>query len=151
MAISRDKLVLLVEPVVEAMGLTLWGVEFFVRGKTSMLRVYIDHEDGVGVGDCERVSRQLSSVFDVEDPIHGEYTLEVSSPGLDRPLFTPAQYRGFIGETINVKLRFPFEGRRSFKGKLEAIEAGDIVLNVDQHEYSFPFESVEKARVIPHF
>ena len=151
MSVSRGVLVSLIAPVVEAMDLELWGLEFFAKGKTTTLRVYIDRDEGVGVGDCERVSRQLGSVFDVEDPIAEEYTLEVSSPGLDRPLYSPLQYQKYIGEIIDLKLRLPFEGRRKFKGKLETIEAGDIVLIVDDHEYMFPFEGVERARVVPRF
>jgi ribosome maturation factor RimP len=151
MAVSRETLALLVEPVAEAMGLELWGVEYFARGKITMLRVYIDREGGVGIGDCERFSRQLGSVLDVEDPILGEYTLEVSSPGLDRPLYSLTQYSQYVGQVIDLKLRFPYEERRKFKGELKAVESGDVVLVVDDHEYLFPFESIEKARVVPQF
>ena len=151
MALPRETLVALIEPVVLAMGLELWGVEYFARGNTSTLRVYLDRDGGVGVKDCEQVSHQLSALLDVEDPISGEYTLEVSSPGLDRPLYTPAQYRRFSGETIDLRLRLPFEGQRKFRGKLEAIEADEVVLTVADHEYLFPFDSIERARVVPRF
>ncbi len=133
------------------MGLELWGVEFIVHRKSSVLRIYIDRENGVGLEDCEQLSRQLSAVLDVEDPIPGEYTLEVSSPGLDRPLYSLSQYRRFIGETIDVKLRFPYEARRKYKGTLKAIESDDVILMVDDHEYLFPFEGIEKARLVPRF
>lgn len=151
MSVSRETLASLIEPVAVAMGLELWGVEYFARSTTSLLRVYIDREDGVGIEDCKQFSRQLSSVLDVEDPIHGEYTLEVSSPGLDRPLYSLAQYGKYIGETIDLKLRLPFEDRRKFKGELKAIEAGEVVMVVGDHEYLFPFESIEKARLVPRF
>ncbi|PCH52327.1 MAG: ribosome maturation factor RimP [Cellvibrionales bacterium] len=151
MAVSRETLALLIDPIAEAMGLKLWGIEYFARGKTTLLRVYIDRDDGIGIGDCERLSRQLGSVLDVEDPILGEYTLEVSSPGLDRPLYSLTQYSEYVGETIDLKLRFPFEERRKFKGELKAVESGDIVLVVDDHEYLFPFDGIEKARVVPRF
>ncbi len=151
MSVSRETLASLIEPLALAMGLELWGVEYFARSRTSVLRVYIDREDGIGIEDCEQFSRQLGSVLDVEDPIHGEYTLEVSSPGLDRPLYSLAQYGKYVGEIIDLKLRFPYEERRKFKGQLKAVEAGDIVIVVDDHEYLFPFESIEKARVIPRF
>ena len=149
MSASREALASLIEPIATAMGLELWGVEYFARSNTSTLRVYIDSGNGIGIGDCERFSRQLGSVLDVEDPILGEYTLEVSSPGLDRPLYTLLQYGNYIGEKIDLKLRFPYEGRRKFKGELKGIETGDIVLMVDDHEYLLPFESIEKARVVP--
>ena len=151
MSVSRETLASLIEPVAVAMGLELWGVEYFARSTTSLLRVYIDREDGVGIEDCKQFSRQLGSVLDVEDPIHGEYTLEVSSPGLDRPLYSLAQYGKYIGETIDLKLRLPFEDRRKFKGELKAIEADEVVMVVDDHEYLFPFESIEKARLVPRF
>tara|TARA_R110000787_G_scaffold333_4_gene1085 strand:+ start:9560 stop:9961 length:402 start_codon:yes stop_codon:yes gene_type:complete len=133
------------------MDLELWGVEFFAGRKTSVLRVFIDREDGVGVEDCARVSRQISALFDVEDPINGEYTLEVSSPGLSRPLYSLTQYGQYVGEIIDLQLRFPFEGRRKFKGELTSVDAEDIVLVVDDHEYIFPFDSIEKAKVVPRF
>lgn len=151
MTASRDTLVALIEPVVSAMDLELWGVEFFAGRKTSVLRVFIDREDGVGVEDCARVSRQISALFDVEDPINGEYTLEVSSPGLSRPLYSLTQYGQYVGEIIDLQLRFPFEGRRKFKGELTSVDAEDIVLVVDDHEYIFPFDSIEKAKVVPRF
>ncbi len=141
----------LIEPIADAMALELWGVEFFARGKISMLRVYIDRNGGIGIDHCEQFSRQLGAVMDVEDPIQGEYTLEVSSPGLDRPLYSLRQYGQYVGEIIDLKLRFPFEERRKFKGQLKAVESGDIVLVVDDHEYMFPFEGIEKARVVPRF
>lgn len=149
--VTKETLEALIQPIAEAMGLELWGVEFIVHRKSSVLRIYIDRENGVGLEDCEQLSRQLSAVLDVEDPIPGEYTLEVSSPGLDRPLYSLSQYRRFIGETIDVKLRFPYEARRKYKGTLKAIEADDVILMVDDHEYLFPFEGIEKARLVPRF
>lgn len=151
MTASRETLVALIEPVVNAMDLELWGVEFFAGRKTSVLRVFIDRESGVGVEDCARVSRQISALFDVEDPINGEYTLEVSSPGLSRPLYSLTQYGQYVGEIIDLQLRFPFEGRRKFKGELTSVDVEDIVLVVDDHEYIFPFDSIEKAKVVPRF
>lgn len=151
MTASRDTLIALIEPVVNAMDLELWGVEFFAGRKTSVLRVFIDRESGVGVEDCARVSRQISALFDVEDPINGEYTLEVSSPGLSRPLYSLTQYGQYVGEIIDLQLRFPFEGRRKFKGELTSVDVEDIVLVVDDHEYIFPFDSIEKAKVVPRF
>ena len=156
MSTKSEQLQQLLEPVVTALGCELWGIDVLPQGKQSLLRIFIDKKDGIGVEDCERVSRQVSSLMDVEDPISGEYTLEVSSPGSDRPLYTMAQFEAFIGEDISVKLRFPYEGRRNFKGRLKGIESkgveeNDVVVEVDSHEYLFPFDSVEKANVIPRF
>ena len=152
MSTRYEQLVALIEPVVTALGCELWGVEYQVQGRQALLRVYIDRpEQGVVVEDCERVSRQLSSLLDVEDPIKTEYTLEVSSPGLDRPLYTLPQFEQYVGEDVSLKLRFPFEGRRKFKGRLSGVESQDVLLIAEGHEYSFPIESIEKANVVPRF
>ena len=151
MALGQDALQALIEPVVQALDCELWGIEYFRAGQRSVLRVYIDKTDGIDIEDCQRISRQLGSVFDVEDPIGGEYTLEVSSPGLDRPLYTFAQYEKLAGEHIDLQLRFPFEGQRKFKGLLKGVEAEDVVLVVGEQEYLFPFESIEKAKIVPQF
>jgi len=138
-------------PVVEALGYQCWGVEFISQGKHSLLRVYIDSADGILVEDCEKVSRQISGVLDVEDPIASEYTLEVSSPGMDRPLFTLEQFAAHAGEQVKIKLRSPFEGRRNFQGILRGTEEQDVVVLVDDHEYLLPIDSVDKANIIPRF
>ncbi len=141
----------LIEPSVIALGLQLWGLELLSQGRQSLLRIYIDSDNGVDVEDCAKVSRQVSGVLDVEDPISGEYTLEVSSPGMDRPLFTLDQYKAFIGHVVQVRLRMPFDGRRKFKGVLSGIEDEDIVLVVDQDEYLLPIEQIDKANIVPQF
>lgn len=138
----------LFEPVVQALGCQLWGLEYTAQGKFSVLRVYIDKEEGVDVEDCARVSRQLSSVMDVEDPISGEYTLEVSSPGLDRPLFSVAQFEACIGHRARVQLRQRFENRRNFKGIIRAVEDDEVILVVGDDQYTLPFEWIEKANII---
>ncbi|MCL6269982.1 ribosome maturation factor RimP [Sansalvadorimonas sp. 2012CJ34-2] len=141
----------LVEPVVVSLGCELWGIEFMSQGKQSKLRVFIDQESGVGLEECEKVSRQLSAVLDVEDPIASEYTLEVSSPGLDRPLFTLEQFAGYTGSQVNMRLRAPFEGRRKYQGVIRGVEGDEVVIVCDDHEYLFPFDSIDKANVIPQF
>ncbi|MDC1144665.1 ribosome maturation factor RimP [Porticoccaceae bacterium] len=152
MAVANSELKQLLGPVVEALGCELWGIELQAGGKTKLLRLYIDHaENGVGVDDCERVSRQASAVLDVEDAINGEYILEVSSPGMDRPLYELSQYEQFIGEDISLRLRFPYEGRRNFKGRLSGVDDDEIVLVVADHEFLFPVEGIEKANVVPRF
>ncbi|MBT5387529.1 MAG: ribosome maturation factor RimP [Porticoccaceae bacterium] len=152
MAVADIKLRQLLQPVVEALGCQLWGLELQAGGKTKLLRIYIDNaDDGVGIEDCEKVSRQASAVLDVEDAINGEYILEVSSPGMDRPLYELSQYEQYIGEDISLRLRFPYEGRRNFKGRLSAVDGDEIVVVVTDHEFLFPVEGIEKANVVPRF
>ncbi|MBN3564734.1 MULTISPECIES: ribosome maturation factor RimP [Aliamphritea] len=151
MSAKMSTLEALIEPSVVALGLELWGIEMLSQGRQSMLRVYIDSENGVGVDDCANVSRQISGVLDVEDPISGEYTLEVSSPGMDRPLFKLSQYQDYIGHVVQLRLRMPFDGRRKFKGVLNGIEDEDIVLVVDADEYLLPIDHIEKANIVPQF
>jgi ribosome maturation factor RimP len=149
-ATRLDALTALVVPVVEAMGCEFWGLEYLSSGRSAMLRIYIDN-DPVTVDDCEKVSRQVGSLLDVEDLISSEYTLEVSSPGLDRPLYTLEQYERYVGEDVALRLRFPFEGRRKFKGRLVGVEGEDILLVVEDHEFLFPISSIEKANIVPRF
>jgi len=146
-----EQLQALLSPVVEALGYECWGIEFFSQGRHSLLRVFIDHANGILLEDCEKVSRQLSGVLDVEDPISAEYTLEVSSPGMDRPLFTLEQFSRYAGEQVKVKLRSPFEGRRNFQGLLRGIEDQDVVVLVDDHEYLLPIDMIDKANITPRF
>jgi ribosome maturation factor RimP len=123
--------------------------EYLSQGRHSLLRVYIEGENGITVDDCAAVSEQVGSVLDVEDPISGEYTLEVSSPGVDRLLFRLDQFPGYAGELVELRLRSAFEGRRKFKGILQGIEGEDVVIRVDDHEYLLPYSAIEKARVQP--
>jgi len=151
MAVADGTLRALLQPVVEALGCELWGIELQAGGKRKLLRIYIDREEGIGVEDCERVSRQSSSVLDVEDVINGEYVLEVSSPGMDRPLYELSQYERYTGEEISLKLRFPYDGRRNFKGRLVGVDGDEIVLVAADTEYLFPIEGIDKANVVPKF
>ncbi|WP_226595857.1 ribosome maturation factor RimP [Marinobacter nauticus] len=142
----------ILRPVVEGLGYEFWGIEFRSHGHHSKLRVFIDDaENGIAIDDCEKVSRQVSGVMDVEDPIQTEYTLEVSSPGMDRPLFRLEQYEAFIGHKVQIKLRIAFEGRRKFLGLIKGVEGDDVVVVVDDHEYLLPFDSIEKANIVPVF
>jgi len=131
------------------MGFELWGLEYLSQGRHSVLRIYIDAEEGVGVDDCAAVSEQVSGLLDVEDPITGEYVLEVSSPGLDRLLFRLDQFPPYVGETVELRLRRPYEGRRRFKGILAGVEGEDVVVRVDDHEYLLPHGEIEKAQIVP--
>ncbi|MES3007149.1 MAG: ribosome maturation factor RimP [Pseudomonadota bacterium] len=139
----------LIRPTVVALGLDLWGVEHVVQGRFSVLRVYIDKGgDGVTIEDCEKVSRQISGIFDVEDPIAGEYTLEVSSPGMDRPLFELDQYERYVGSVVTVRLRSPLEGRRKFKGVIQKVEADAVRLLVDDKEFVLQASAIDKANLV---
>jgi ribosome maturation factor RimP len=141
----------LIEPVISALGYELVGVEYLSQGRRSLLRIYIDHSDGINVHDCERVSHQVSGVLDVEDVIRGQYTLEVSSPGLDRPLFTKEQFERYIGSEVNIRLSIAQQGRKKFKGILRGIDDTNVFLNVDEEEISLPFNAIEKANLVPVF
>ncbi|MCP5324905.1 MAG: ribosome maturation factor RimP [Oceanospirillaceae bacterium] len=151
MATKEQQLIDMLKPVVESLGYEFWGLEYVSQGKNSVLCIYIESENGINVDDCANVSRQASAVLDVEDPISSEYNLEVSSPGLDRPLFTLDQFQRNVGEFVEVRLRYPFEGRRNFKGRLVAVEGEDAVVHVDDHEYLLPVEGIDKANVIYQF
>lgn len=140
---------LLLEPGVEALGFELLGIEHLAQGRHSLLRLYIDGPDGITVDDCERVSHQVSGVLEVEEPIKGQYTLEVSSPGLDRPLFKPEHYQRFIGETIALRLLQPLEGRRKFKGKLVALRGDNVVIEQDGSEIELPLVNIDRAHLVP--
>lgn len=152
MASKQELLEKLITPVVTSLGCELWGLEYLTQGRYTTVRIYIDAvPSGVSLEDCERVSRQISSVFDVEDPIDGEYTLEVSSPGLDRPLYTEAHYARYVGETINVRLRIARDGRRRFKGVITKVENGDVFLQVDNQGIQLAIDVIDKANIEPRY
>lgn len=140
----------MIEPIVTALGCQLWGVERLAKGKYSVLKIYIDAQKGIDVDDCARVSRQVGALLDVEDPFAGNYTLEVSSPGLDRRLFKLDQFDAFKGAKVKLSLRQPYDGRRIFTGILCGVEEDDVVLRSDSdEEILFPFEQIERANVVP--
>ena len=141
----------LIEPTVEQLGYELSDLELKIGGRDGIVRVYIDKPDGVDLSDCEIVSRQLSAVLDVEDPLPGHYTLEVSSPGLDRRLTKPEHFQRFIGKAIRVKLRCPVDGRRNFRGTLQAADEEQIEVEVDGESHGLQIATIESARLIPSF
>ena len=141
----------ILEPVVTAMGYELIGVEFHPHRGSALLRLYIDKEGGVDVDDCQQVSHQVSGVLDVEDPIPGHYRLEVSSPGLDRPLFEARDFIRFAGHPVRVQLTLPLNGRRKFSGRLVGVRADQVVLEHEGQELAIPLAAIEKARLIPEF
>jgi ribosome maturation factor RimP len=134
---------------VEALGFQLVDVELAGGRQQRTLRVYIDSPEGVTVDDCANVSRQLSAILDVEDPFPGRYTLEVSSPGLDRPLVTPADFRRFQGEVVKVRLLAALDGRRNFTGRLVEATPENVVVEVDHERFNLPMAAIERARLVP--
>lgn len=151
MATLEQKLQALVEDTIDSMGFELVGVETQRAGRFLTVRLYIDKEGGVTIDDCSDVSRQVSAIFDVEDPIADKYNLEVSSPGLDRPLFTLAHYERFVGRDVVIHLRIPMFDRRKWQGKLESVEGDMITLTVENDTRQFAFGNIQKANLVPVF
>lgn len=141
----------LIEPAVTALGYELVGVEYHGGGRQGLLRVYIDRPEGITLDDCQAVSYQLSGLLDVEDPIRGQYSLEVSSPGLDRPLFQARDFERFAGHVVSVRTGVPLNGRRKFKGTLLGLEQNRVVLRVDDDEVHLPLEQIDQARLVPEY
>jgi len=142
----------LVRGVVEPMGYELVGVEYLTgQPGGNLLRVYIDREEGITLDDCAAVSHQLSGVLDVEDPIPGNYTLEISSPGLDRPLFEPEHFERYVGKKVNIRLESSVPGRRRYKGTLLGIEDGRVQVEVDGEVHSLDLDEIRDARLVPEF
>ncbi|MFA9421452.1 MAG: ribosome maturation factor RimP [Gammaproteobacteria bacterium] len=139
----------LFEPVIQSMGYELVGVEFQGSVQHGTLRVYIDHENGIGVDDCAVISQQISAILDVEEPIQQAYDLEVSSPGLDRPLFKPADYELFTDRLVKIKMAVPVDGRRNFKGVIQGVKQSKIVqVMVDNESYELLISDIAKANLI---
>ncbi len=141
----------LCQPELAALGYELLGIEHHQDGNRAILRVYIDKDTGVTIDDCAVVSHQLTGLLDVADPVKGTYTLEVSSPGLDRPIFTELQFKRFIGEMVKVRLHQKHNGRRRYIGLLVAVEVAFIVICCDDENIEIPFSLIETARLVPNF
>jgi len=146
---TGEELGKLLEPSIEALGYEMSDLELHLGGREAVIRVFIDSAEGVGLDDCEAVSRQISAVLDVEDPVPGKYVLEVSSPGLDRKLTKPEHFRRFTGKEVRVRLRFPLEGRRNYRGALLRSNEDNIEVEVDGESHSLPLATIESARLIP--
>ena len=144
---APERVINLLEPVVEGLGYELVGVEYQPGRPQGMLRLYIDHPEGIEVDDCARVSHQVSGVLDVEDPIAGEYLLEVSSPGLDRPVFKTDDYDRFAGEMIRVRLRGRLDGRRKFHGRLLGLENDQVRIDEQGEEIAVPLTEIDRAHL----
>ena len=150
----------LLSPTVASLGVELLGVEYLPSPGGATLRLYIDMPEGtgpgedgeprmVGIDECEAVSREVSAQLDVEDPISGNYTLEVSSPGIDRPLFNAEQFARFLGESAKVTLRLPQDGRRRLQGRIDAVEGDMVTFNIDGTPFTVSAENIDKARLVP--
>ncbi len=151
MSLSNRRLNELLGPLVVDLGYEFVGLEYHSHPKQSVLRVYIDREGGVGLEDCEYVSREVAALLDVEDPITGHYNLEISSPGLDRPLFTVEQFGRFAGEEVQVTLFAPQDGRRKIRGRIVGAEDGIVKVKVDGAEVALGFDNIAKARLVPDY
>ena len=139
----------LLEPTVERLGYELVDLEVRLGSGNGLVRVFIDKPEGVDLDDCEKVSLAVSALLDVEDPVPGNYNLEVSSPGLDRKLTKPEHFQRFAGETVKVQMRFPIEGRRRFRGTLVSSDDENIVVEVDGESHSLPLKTIDTARLVP--
>jgi ribosome maturation factor RimP len=145
----RDTLETRLAPLVEGLGYELWELEYSPGRGNGFLRLYIDAAAGITLDDCERVSRAVSEVLDAEDPIPGQYTLEVSSPGLERPLRTAEHFARFVGETVSVETVQAIEGRRRFKGALTAAGGATVEVEVDGKRWTLPLGGIRKAHLAP--
>jgi len=145
----RDQLGELLGPIVVGLGYELWEIEYAPRAGGGLLRLYIDSPDGISLDDCEKVSRAVSAMLDEADPIPNEYTLEVSSPGLDRVLRTQAHFLRFAGSRVKVEMIQQINGRKRFQGRLKQVGQGEITLEMDGGEVSLPIEDIHRARLVP--
>ena len=139
----------LIKPAVEKMGYELTDIEIKTQGREQLVSIFIDNLTGINIEDCEIVSRQISLLLDVENPISGKYTLEVSSPGLDRKLTKFNHFKRFIGNELRIKLLRSMDGRRNFRGKLLAANKESIKVQVDDQLYKLPIDMIEIARLVP--
>ena len=147
MHIQNQNLLDLFEPEITAMGFELLGIELVKNGHISLLRVYIDKFQGVNIDDCVLVSQQLTGLLDVKDPIKEQYNLEVSSPGIDRPLFTDEQLKKHIGHIVMIKLREKYRGKRKITGVLEAVDNLEIIIKCNENNEKIPSELIDKAKL----
>lgn len=150
MSKRAEQLKELLAPVVEDLGYTLWGVQY-LQGRGAVLRLFIDHDDGINVDDCALVSHEVSGVLDVEDPIPGDYNLEVSSPGLDRPLFELSHFERYQGESMQLTLLAPVAGKRKMTATLVAVDGDTLVMELDGESLRVPYSQVDRARLQPRF
>ena len=138
----------LILPIAEGFQKTLWGIEVLPSRNSNIVRVYIDSSSGVDVDDCANISRQISSLLDVESFLPEKYVLEVSSPGLNRKFFEISQYSAYIGEKVKISLKAPFEQRRNYSGVLTRVGQDNVVIESGEEEFIFPFETIERGNLV---
>ena len=146
---QHSELIELLEPVVTALGYEMLGIEYFKQKDGSLLRLYIDSDAGITLDDCTRVNHQVIGVLDVNDPIKERYHLEISSPGLDRPLFTLKQFQRFLGQQVKIKLREKIDERRKFTGVIKAIEETAVLVSEEGIDYLIPADVIDSAHLVP--
>ncbi len=145
---NKTDLEKLLQPIVNQLGYELWGCDYLQQGKHSLLRIYIDKEDGIGVADCELVSRDVSTMLDVEDPITGNYSLEISSPGIPRPLFYKEQFDRYIGSEVELKLYKPLDGSRKVIGTICSTDSETLIIDLGDSQKNILFSQIVKANLI---
>jgi ribosome maturation factor RimP len=148
---KQDKLSELLAPIVEDLGYRFWGLEYQVRKADALLRVYIDNPNGISVDDCATVSHEVAGILDVEEPISMAYILEVSSPGMDRILFSAQQFSEFLGEDVKIKLNQMVDGRRKIKGEIASVDDQKITIQSDDEQITIAFDQIMRARINPGF
>jgi ribosome maturation factor RimP len=148
-ATLRERLIVLIEPLLGRLGYELVELEYSAGRSSAVVRLFIDRPEGISIEDCEKVSRETAALLDVEDPIPTAYTLEVSSPGFDRVLRTPAHFARFVGERVFVELRAPRAGRRRYTGTLLTVNESGVTIEVDKQQVEVPFGEIGKARLAP--
>ena len=148
---SKGRVTELLRPLVEELGFEFVGLEYSSNPKNALLRLYIDKPEGIDIEDCSQVSREVAALLDVEDPISGHYNLEVSSPGLDRPLFTPEHFVQFAGEEARVNLFVPADGRRKYRGQIVGVADGQLQMIVDGAEVALDMSNISKANLVPDY
>ncbi len=146
---TGNELTELLEPALMRMGYELADLELRLGSSGGLVRVFIDKPEGIDLDDCEKVSLALSALLDVEDPVPGKYSLEVSSPGLDRKLTKVEHFQRFVGEVVKVQMRFPIAGRRRFRGTLVSLDKENIVVEVDGKSHSLALATIDTARLVP--
>jgi ribosome maturation factor RimP len=148
---APEHLVDLIEPIVEGLGYECVGIEYNPHPVHGMLRIFIDGENGILLEDCSKVSHQISGVLDVEDPIQGNYHLEVSSPGEDRPFFKLSQFQQYVGSTVTINLFKAIDNRRKITGEITGVENEDVLIKEGEQIYKIPFQAMSKARLVPEY
>jgi ribosome maturation factor RimP len=148
---APEHLVNLIEPIVTGLGYECVGIEYNPHPEHGLLRIYIDSANGILVNDCSKVSHQISGVLDVEDPISGNYQLEVSSPGMNRPLFKLSHFTQFIGKTVTVNLFKPIQNRRKITAVIQKVENDTVFLSEEESVFEVPFTAMSKARLVPDY